>query len=49
MAVKAMHIYYARVCEGDGILIPVFLSQTAWVLFLKVWDIMCLSWFLKVF
>jgi len=35
MAVKAQHKYYGRVCEGDGILIPVFLSQTAWVLFLK--------------
>jgi len=29
MAVKAMYKYYGTVCEDDGILIPVFLSQTA--------------------
>jgi hypothetical protein len=50
MFVKTVHKYYGRVCEGegDGILIPVFLPQTAWVLFLKVLDIVHLSWFLKV-
>ena len=48
MAVKTMHKYYGRVCEGVGILIPVFLPQTAWVLFLKVLYNVCLSWFLKV-
>lgn len=48
MSVKAMHKYYGRICEGDGILIPYFLPQNAWFLFLKVLDTVCLSWFLQI-
>ena len=39
-------VEYVKVMESS---FHFFLSQTAWVLFLKVLDIVCLSWFLKAF